>query len=160
VFERIMTLETGKCPFVNLPEKNAGRWGQGLTTEKMTECVWVKPRILAGIEFLEWTGADHCDTRSSLAYGTTKTRAKSCRKPDSCSIRWDRGFEIFSFLKSNAGLQLLDPLLQCISILTQSRNRLHVSTLVASSLKIVDILPELLVQSTNAHPMLVLRDQL
>jgi hypothetical protein len=77
-----------------------------------------------------------------------------------CSIRFDRGFEIFSFLQSNAGLQLLDPLLQCISILTQYRNRLHVSTLVASSLKLVDILPELLVQSTNAHPMLVLRDQL
>jgi ATP-dependent DNA ligase len=44
---------------VNLPEKNAGRWGQGLTAEKMNECVWVKPRILAEVEFLEWTGVDH-----------------------------------------------------------------------------------------------------
>jgi bifunctional non-homologous end joining protein LigD len=26
VFERIKTLETGKCPFVNLPEKENGRW--------------------------------------------------------------------------------------------------------------------------------------
>jgi ATP-dependent DNA ligase len=59
VFERIKSLETVKCPFVNLPEKDAGRWGQGLTAEKMKECVWVKPRILAEIEFLEWTGADH-----------------------------------------------------------------------------------------------------
>jgi ATP-dependent DNA ligase len=25
----------------------------------MKECVWVKPRIVAEIEFLEWTGADH-----------------------------------------------------------------------------------------------------
>ena len=58
VFERI-SLETGNCPFVNLPEKNAGRWGQGLTAEKMNECVWVKPRIVAEVEFLEWTGADH-----------------------------------------------------------------------------------------------------
>jgi ATP-dependent DNA ligase len=41
VFERIRSLETGKCPFVNLPEKDAGRWGQGLTAEKMTECIWV-----------------------------------------------------------------------------------------------------------------------
>ena len=32
---------------------------QGLTAEKMKECVWVKPRILAEIDFLEWTGADH-----------------------------------------------------------------------------------------------------
>jgi DNA ligase D-like protein (predicted ligase) len=59
VFEQIKTLETAKCPFANLPEKDAGRWGQGLTAEKMKECVWVKPRVLAEVEFLEWTGADH-----------------------------------------------------------------------------------------------------
>jgi DNA ligase D-like protein (predicted ligase) len=59
VFERIKPLDTAKCPFVNLPEKEAGRWGQGLTAEKMKECVWVKPRIAAEVEFLEWTGADH-----------------------------------------------------------------------------------------------------
>jgi DNA ligase D-like protein (predicted ligase) len=58
-FERIKPLVTTKCPFVNLPEKDAGRWGQGLTVEKMKECVWVKPRAVAEIEFLEWTGADH-----------------------------------------------------------------------------------------------------
>jgi DNA ligase D-like protein (predicted ligase) len=58
VFERINPLETAKCPFVNLPEKDAGRWGQGLTAEKMEECVRVKPRILAEIEFLEWSGAE------------------------------------------------------------------------------------------------------
>jgi hypothetical protein len=41
VFEKIKHLETLKCPFVNLPEEEAGRWGQGLTAEKMKECVWV-----------------------------------------------------------------------------------------------------------------------
>jgi DNA ligase D-like protein (predicted ligase) len=59
VLERIKPLEAARCPFVNLPEKDAGRWGQGLTEEKMKECVWVKPRIVAEVEFLEWTGADH-----------------------------------------------------------------------------------------------------
>jgi DNA ligase D-like protein (predicted ligase) len=59
VFERIKALETAKCPFVNLPEKDAGRWGQGLTAEKMKECVWVKPQIVAEVEFLEWTDANH-----------------------------------------------------------------------------------------------------
>jgi ATP-dependent DNA ligase len=59
VFERIKPLKTEKCPFVNLPEKDAGRWGQGLTAEKMKECVWVSPERVAEIEFLEWTGADH-----------------------------------------------------------------------------------------------------
>ena len=58
VIDRIKPLETGKCPFVNLPEKNPGRWGQGLTAEKMNECIWVKPRIVIEIEFLEWTGGD------------------------------------------------------------------------------------------------------
>jgi ATP-dependent DNA ligase len=57
-FERIKPPETAKYPFVNLPEE-AGRWGQGLTAEKMKECVWVKPQVGAEIEFLEWTGADH-----------------------------------------------------------------------------------------------------
>jgi bifunctional non-homologous end joining protein LigD len=33
--------------------------GSGIDCEKMNECVWVKPRIVAEIEFLEWTGADH-----------------------------------------------------------------------------------------------------
>ena len=59
VFERIKHLKTPKCPFSNLPEPAAGRWGQGLTAEKMKECVWVRPEVVAQIQFLEWTGADH-----------------------------------------------------------------------------------------------------
>lgn len=45
VFEAIKHLKTQKCPFVNLPEKEAGRWGQGLTAEKMRECVWLLCRM-------------------------------------------------------------------------------------------------------------------
>jgi ATP-dependent DNA ligase len=41
------------CPFANLPEATSGRWGQGLTTSKMKECIWVKPRLVANFEFLE-----------------------------------------------------------------------------------------------------------
>jgi DNA ligase D-like protein (predicted ligase) len=59
VFEAIKHLKTTKCPFVNLPEKEAGRWGQGFTAEKMKEAVWVRPEAVAQIEFLEWTGATH-----------------------------------------------------------------------------------------------------
>jgi ATP-dependent DNA ligase len=59
VYEALKGLETTRCPFVNLLEKEAGRWGQGLAAEKMKECVWVKPERVAEIEFLEWTGADH-----------------------------------------------------------------------------------------------------
>lgn len=59
VFEAIKHLKTPICPFVNLPEKEAGRWGQGLTAEKMQDCVWVVPEVVAQIDFLEWTGANH-----------------------------------------------------------------------------------------------------
>jgi ATP-dependent DNA ligase len=44
-FDAIKHLKTAKCPFVNLPEKEAGRWGQGLTAEKMKEFIWFLRRI-------------------------------------------------------------------------------------------------------------------
>ena len=47
------------CPFANLPEATSGRWGQGLTAAKMKECIWVKPRLVANFEFLEWTDSNH-----------------------------------------------------------------------------------------------------
>jgi DNA ligase D-like protein (predicted ligase) len=59
VFRRIRGLETKHCPFVNLPEKNPGRWGQGLTEAKMAECRWLKPLLVGQFEFLEWTPDGH-----------------------------------------------------------------------------------------------------
>jgi bifunctional non-homologous end joining protein LigD len=58
VFAKIKGLKISKCPFVNLPETAPGRWGQGLTAEKMKSCIWVKPEIVVRIDFAEWTGAD------------------------------------------------------------------------------------------------------
>ena len=52
-------LEGEACPFVNLPEATPGRWGQGLTAARMTECVWVKPWLVANFEFLQWTDSNH-----------------------------------------------------------------------------------------------------
>lgn len=52
-FERIKHLKTAKWPFANLPELAAGRWGQGLTAEKMEECVWLRPELVAQIQFSE-----------------------------------------------------------------------------------------------------------
>ena len=59
VFTRLKPLLTPKCPFVNLPEAYKGRWGEGLTAADMGKCVWVRPEIVARIEFLEWTASDH-----------------------------------------------------------------------------------------------------
>jgi bifunctional non-homologous end joining protein LigD len=49
IFERIKHLKMTKCPFTNLPE----------FAEKMKESIWLRPELVAQIEFLEWTGAHH-----------------------------------------------------------------------------------------------------
>ena len=67
VFEQIRHLETSRCPFVNLPDKSAGAWGQGLTAEKMKECTWLKPEAVGQIEFLEWTPGDRLRHASFVA---------------------------------------------------------------------------------------------
>ena len=59
MFQRLRGLKTDECPFTNLPETRKARWGQAMTAEKMKECVWVRPELVAQIEFLEWTEADH-----------------------------------------------------------------------------------------------------
>lgn len=59
VFARLRPLEAAVCPFVNLPETHKGRWGDGLTAQEMEKCVWVRPELVAQIEFLEWTKSDH-----------------------------------------------------------------------------------------------------
>jgi bifunctional non-homologous end joining protein LigD len=59
VFERLRPLVTPECPFANLPETHRSRWGEGLTAVDMKKCVWVRPELVAQIEFLEWTESDH-----------------------------------------------------------------------------------------------------
>jgi DNA ligase D-like protein (predicted ligase) len=59
LFKTFKNLETDRCPFVNLPEGKSGRWGQGLTKEKMAECQWLKPVLVGQFEFLEWTVDNH-----------------------------------------------------------------------------------------------------
>src|SRR6202034_2114277 len=59
VFAKIKDLKTPKCPFVNLPEVSEGRWGQGLTAEKMKSCVWLKPKVVVRVDFAEWTSGEN-----------------------------------------------------------------------------------------------------
>jgi ATP dependent DNA ligase C terminal region len=44
--------------FVNLPETHRSRFGEELSAEKMKKAVWLRPEVVAQIEFLEWTDAD------------------------------------------------------------------------------------------------------
>jgi DNA ligase D-like protein (predicted ligase) len=59
LYKKLKALEIPDCPFANLPEAKGGRWGAGLTAAKMKDCRWVKPVLVAQIEFLEWTGESH-----------------------------------------------------------------------------------------------------
>jgi DNA ligase D-like protein (predicted ligase) len=80
VFERIKQAKAAKCPFANLPEIAAGRWGQGLTAEKMKECVWLKPVAVVRIDFLEWTSADHLRHTKFVALREDKDPRKVVRE--------------------------------------------------------------------------------
>jgi bifunctional non-homologous end joining protein LigD len=41
-----------------LPETGKARWGEILDAEKMKKCMWVRPELVAAVEFLEWTEGD------------------------------------------------------------------------------------------------------
>jgi bifunctional non-homologous end joining protein LigD len=59
VFRRCRGLETDICPFSNLPEPKNARRGKAITSEVMQECRWLKPELVAQIEYTDWTAADH-----------------------------------------------------------------------------------------------------
>jgi len=59
LWQQFRGLEIAECPFANLPEARSGRWGQGLTAAKMAECRWLKPVLVAQLDFLEWTADNH-----------------------------------------------------------------------------------------------------
>ena len=74
-------LETETCPFINLPEARSGRWGQGLTAAKMTNCRWLKPMLVGQFDYLEWTLTTTSVTLASSHCATTKRRKKLPAKP-------------------------------------------------------------------------------
>ena len=59
LLERMNALETPVCPFANLPEPKNARRGEALTAEVMKKCHWLKPELVAQIEYTEWTSANH-----------------------------------------------------------------------------------------------------
>ena len=54
--QQLTPLETGECPFGNLPNSvGRSRWGSGITAEDMRKFQWVRPRLVAEVTFVEWT---------------------------------------------------------------------------------------------------------
>jgi DNA ligase D-like protein (predicted ligase) len=81
LFGKLRKLETNACPFANLPEKTAGRWGQGLTAAKMKECRWLKPVTVAQLEFVEWTPEHHLRHVKFVALRNDKKALDVLREP-------------------------------------------------------------------------------
>ena len=59
VAQHFALLRTSKCPFANLPEPASARRGEAITAEVMTGIQWLKPKLVAQIEFTEWTKGNH-----------------------------------------------------------------------------------------------------
>jgi bifunctional non-homologous end joining protein LigD len=59
VAARFKGLESPTCPFANLPEQKNARRGEALTAEAMKAYRWLKPRLVAEIDFADWTEANH-----------------------------------------------------------------------------------------------------
>ncbi len=52
-------LRTSQCPFANLPEPASARRGEAITAEVMKQIQWLRPKLVAHIEFTEWTEGNH-----------------------------------------------------------------------------------------------------
>jgi bifunctional non-homologous end joining protein LigD len=49
------SIASESCPFSNLPEKRAGRYGAGITPAEMKRCHWLKPKLVCQVKFSDWT---------------------------------------------------------------------------------------------------------
>jgi bifunctional non-homologous end joining protein LigD len=56
LFDLFQPFKIETCPFWNLPTQRSGKFGQGVTQAEMRRCVWLKPRLVCQVRFLEWTG--------------------------------------------------------------------------------------------------------
>jgi bifunctional non-homologous end joining protein LigD len=82
LFKKFRALEIADCPFANLPEARSGRWGVGLTKEKMADCRWLKPVLVGQFEFVEWTGDNHLRHTKFIALREDKVARDVRRDPE------------------------------------------------------------------------------
>lgn len=48
-------LRVDTCPFADLPSTRRSRFGSGMTASVMKEVTWVRPELVAQVQFTEWT---------------------------------------------------------------------------------------------------------
>ena len=80
IFPALKRLIAADCPFTNLPEKRASRWGESLTAEKMKQCRWVTPKLVCQVAFVEWTDAGHLRHCSFVAMRDDKKPTEVVRE--------------------------------------------------------------------------------
>ena len=80
IFPALKRMIAAACPFTNLPEKRASRWGESLTAEKMKQCRWVNPKLVCQVAFIEWTDAWHLRHCSFAAMRDDKKAAEVVRE--------------------------------------------------------------------------------
>lgn len=56
---KLPPLQTSQCPFANLPEPANARRGEAITAEVMKKIRWLRPKLVAQIEYTEWTSGNH-----------------------------------------------------------------------------------------------------
>ena len=66
-------LHSAACPFADLPNVKTSHWGGGVTAEQMREMQWLKPKAVAQIRFVEWTGDGHLRHAVFLGLRTDKS---------------------------------------------------------------------------------------
>ena len=74
----LQELTTDKCPFADLPEKR--RTLYSLTRDEMGKCQWLKPLLVAQIEFHEWTPDGHLRHSSFVGLRSDKEAAQVRRE--------------------------------------------------------------------------------
>jgi ATP-dependent DNA ligase len=57
--QRLKPFITKPCPFANLPEPRSYLFGEGVTAEKMAECIWMRPEVAVQIDYTDWPPANH-----------------------------------------------------------------------------------------------------
>jgi len=55
LLKEMRPLVTQRCPFANLPTSRKSHFGEGITSDEMTELCWLKPKLVAQVAFTEWT---------------------------------------------------------------------------------------------------------
>jgi bifunctional non-homologous end joining protein LigD len=81
VASKFKGLEIDTCPFANLPERKRTQWA--LTKEEMKNCMWLKPQLVAQIEFTEWTPDGHLRHSKSVGLREDKEVGGVVREPGS-----------------------------------------------------------------------------